>query len=143
MRRGFLAFQGKKYVLVVPNEDFLTKKRMKKNDTVTDSNDCKAHNMVWVRAPGLGLKNLSSLPGFILFPNPANKLLHVRFNSKDPGLAQVSIWSLEGRRLMQRQIWAGTGPQEIKLAIEGLAAGHYLLRLDLPDISGYLRWKKY
>lgn len=70
-----------------------------------------------------------------IFPNPNNGRFQIRADIPLTGLAQLRIWSLEGRLIRHAEI-AGNGTHfstEVDLRQEG--AGIYLIRLDAPEGS--------
>lgn len=66
---------------------------------------------------------------FLVFPNPATDVLHIVTDMSGPGMAVVSLMGIDGR-LVQRMAAEGTGRQEIRMHVNDLPQGVYLIRVD-------------
>ena len=71
--------------------------------------------------------------GLQLYPNPASDQLNVSFNSEVPGPAELQIYDLQGRPLLQRMLTTRSGEHQETIALSGLPDGIYLLRLRTAE----------
>jgi hypothetical protein len=70
----------------------------------------------------------NEINGFTLYPNPCSDHVNIRFSSPPVGKVSAEIQSMEGRTLLQREIFPnGNGP--VRLTLPKLAVGHYILTI--------------
>jgi len=81
----------------------------------------------------LSSKNLESELNFefTLYPNPTKATaINIRYDSKENGLANLSIYDMEGRLLKQHQEQIGVGEQNFSINISSLTKGSYIVELN-------------
>lgn len=69
----------------------------------------------------------------LLYPNPTNGMLYINMPDQLHMSAMVQVLDLSGRKLLERQMPVGSGPQQMD--VSALASGRYLMRLVMPDNS--------
>ena len=77
-----------------------------------------------------GIEDLNSFEQFILYPNPTDNELNVRFNIQESNAVQVSIQDLQGKLIQGHKIQAISGSNVIMMNTEELAPGVYFLKLQ-------------
>ena len=70
-----------------------------------------------------------------LSPNPITEQLHIEIKGKDlnQGLSTLSIFSLEGKRLVEKSYQLSSGEQSLDLDLSDLSQGLYILQLRNSD----------
>lgn len=71
-----------------------------------------------------------------LWPNPAKESVNLRYLTKESGAATVKVMDLMGRTLLNRNLEVNVGENEVNLALNGLAAGSYMIVIN--DANGSL-----
>lgn len=64
--------------------------------------------------------------GFYVFPNPVSAILHFGNDNPAQTISQLAIYSLEGRMLMTKDLFAGNNPQ---IEVNQLPAGIYFCKI--------------
>ncbi|MDG1776985.1 MAG: S8 family serine peptidase [Crocinitomicaceae bacterium] len=77
-----------------------------------------------------GVSELNAIENLILYPNPVEHELNVQFNSLEPGLVNVSIQNLQGKRVQQHKVLTNPGSNLVMLSTGDLATGIYFLSLS-------------
>lgn len=75
------------------------------------------------------------ISGFSLYPNPADDQLNVRFAVAGNNSAKITITDLAGKTVETISINAATGANLAVLDTQGLAAGAYLLKLEIGGVT--------
>ncbi|HQU59405.1 MAG TPA: T9SS type A sorting domain-containing protein [Saprospiraceae bacterium] len=70
-----------------------------------------------------------AIAGVQLFPNPASDYLKARLEEVASPL-KISVFSPSGQELLRREYEADEGPFEVKIGLNKLPAGPYLLMLE-------------
>lgn len=70
-----------------------------------------------------------------IYPNPANEILNVAFNSPLDGTVVLMVEDALGRTIAQSTTVALRGEHKAEVPLTGLAKGWYNLRIALPDES--------
>ncbi|MEL6842422.1 MAG: T9SS type A sorting domain-containing protein, partial [Bacteroidota bacterium] len=96
--------------------------------TVTDASGCSQTDSVEIWATKIGSFGEAGIQSLNLYPNPANKMLVVELDFKQPERYSISLISAEGRRLWQRQYEQSPSSYDV-IATDKLAAGMYLLQI--------------
>ena len=69
--------------------------------------------------------------GLLLWPLPANNVLHVGYSSKvNPGLSTLSIYNVDGGLVMTKEI-----ANDTELNVSHLSSGIYMLKLSNGEES--------
>src|SRR6218665_15822 len=76
-----------------------------------------------------GLDELASVNGAILYPNPADNELNVKFNATTSQAMRVVITDITGKIVQTHSIQAIQGENMVFISTEQLAAGSYFLNL--------------
>ncbi len=97
------------------------------------SNDVSDHYPVRTKyllnwGPTSVTENVSKLPGFEIFPNPADEQISFQLPQGGEGLAR--IFNLNGKLMMQRKVSNGA-----HIDLGHLPAGTYLIRLDQAGLA--------
>ncbi len=90
-------------------------------------------------ALGSGIQEKQQSSSIHVYPNPAQSALTVAWQASDQPIA-VEIYSLQGKKVLGEKI-AG-GQSKIELALEGLAPGLYLVRLQNGHQNRSIRFIK-
>lgn len=77
----------------------------------------------------VGVNETASMNGLIVYPNPANDVLNISFESSNAGNAQVRMVDMTGKVVMQQNIAGFSGKQNVELNIANLAKGVYQLEI--------------
>lgn len=70
--------------------------------------------------------------GFIVFPNPAQSQLNIRWFGRDEAVVLV-LTDVTGRKVREERISGRSGENGFTIPVGDLPAGHYLLRMDSGD----------
>ena len=65
-----------------------------------------------------------------IFPNPVEDILNYEFSSSDSRSAQVSVYSIDGKMMIGKQIIVGTNSQKKELSVKALMPGNYVLHIE-------------
>lgn len=68
-----------------------------------------------------------------VFPNPANDFLHVGVSNSNTGKLNISVFSTDGRLLLQKQEQAQKGFSTIPLSVATLAPGMYIVKVQVEN----------
>jgi hypothetical protein len=81
----------------------------------------------------LGNQELGVINDLNVFPNPADKEIHLAFSVTDQQNAYVQVIDVTGKILQQHQIQAVPGSNLVLLNTQGLSSGSYLVRLKVDS----------
>lgn len=81
-------------------------------------------------APGLGALPTTA-ETFMAYPNPANDILHVRWNSETAATANIVITDLAGRKIAAYTVNSNEGNNTYNIPLEKLSSGMYMLQLEM------------
>ncbi len=79
-------------------------------------------------APGLGA--IQADGSFMAYPNPANDILHVRWNSTAAAATTIVLTDLAGRKVATYSVNSTEGKNTFNMPLDKLSSGMYLLQLD-------------
>lgn len=68
-----------------------------------------------------------------IYPNPANQILNVPIRSVDHRILRISVYSIQGRRMMDRTMAINSGQQNLQLTSSNLSSGIYLVKINDND----------
>ena len=71
----------------------------------------------------------------LLYPNPASDFVYVGFNSTMEGTANVQLLNSTGQLTKQVAIKVIKGYNQVKIAINDIKEGMYLLRINKGELS--------
>jgi hypothetical protein len=71
----------------------------------------------------------------ILYPNPASDFAYLRFNSVIDGMFDVQILNAVGQLVKQYPINVAKGYNQVKIRVNDIRAGMYLLKINKGDLS--------
>lgn len=77
----------------------------------------------------VGVSESEELKGFTVYPNPADEVLNVTFESVNSGSAQVRILDMMGRVVLNQNIVNAAGKQNVQFNLNNLAKGIYQLEV--------------
>ena len=77
--------------------------------------------------------------GFYVYPNPVSSILHFGNDNPAQSISQITIYSLEGRLLMTKDIVAGNNPQ---IEVNQLPAGSYYCKITTENQSQTIQFLK-
>ena len=87
-----------------------------------------------------GLVPVAQLTGFRLYPNPANGIIYLKSEGRNPGLLDIRVFSLEGQLYLHLRKQDPTQP--VALQTEALPGGLYILHVTSKELSRSLRFIK-
>lgn len=64
------------------------------------------------------------------YPNPVQKVLHLKWGAHFSGTKAVSLYDMSGRRVFRQELGAGSGAGQTEVDFSAVAAGAYLLRFE-------------
>ncbi|MBP5709481.1 MAG: T9SS type A sorting domain-containing protein [Bacteroidales bacterium] len=79
-----------------------------------------------------GVLNYNDIPeqindsGFELYPNPTNDILNIKSKSVDFDNAQVELYDLSGKLLLNNTLQENT----LRIDVSGLASGFYIIKIN-------------
>lgn len=73
---------------------------------------------------------------FQLQPNPTRDMVSVSFSLEQPSVVSLDLYDLSGSLLKQVETQLGSGQQDIRLDLEDLPAGMYMMRAATDDRVG-------
>lgn len=86
--------------------------------------------------------NFASVLEVSLYPNPANQVLNLNFNSEKAMKAQVIISDGTGRHVLQQTLEMKNGVSEKNINIAGLKSGSYFVQIISTDVQYGLKFIK-
>lgn len=66
----------------------------------------------------------------LAFPNPNNSVLHIHALGMPGAAATLTLYSIDGKRVWERNLELGTGPARYDIQVCDFASGVYLLKLQ-------------
>jgi hypothetical protein len=78
-------------------------------------------------------KNIYKTEKFILFPNPTNDLLNLTYKCKTENEISIIVSNFEGKTIIQRNMRAMMGENNISIPVSNLKIGTYLVQLEIGD----------
>lgn len=78
----------------------------------------------------MGRESEATVSKLNIFPNPAKDIVNVSFEDTSSNLVEVTVYSLQGQKLITRTYEAIKGQNQLKLQLGELSAGTYLLQLS-------------
>ncbi|MCJ8164279.1 carbohydrate-binding protein [Pontibacter sp. E15-1] len=98
-----------------------------------------AHTGVASAVKAIGFESTGSL---LLYPNPVKDNATLNFTLAEAGKVEFTILSLTGQRVRSEVKALPLGDQQVKLDVQGLAEGVYLLQLHSQEVNAVLRFVK-
>lgn len=86
----------------------------------------------WIRGnfnPAVGISENVDLTGIQMFPNPANDVLTVKFNSNEVNDIRISIVSMDGKLVFTQNAKAFSGQFTSRISLDGLSTGLYSVQV--------------
>ncbi len=77
-----------------------------------------------------GLEEVSIKEAMILYPNPASSILNISLASQIQGEIRITIFSIQGKRVMEKLLDQGIASHNLKLDISKLKPGSYFIQLS-------------
>ncbi len=100
---------------------------------VDDDENCGPVSTASITILSVDVANMTIREGKI-YPNPSNGMITVEFNSDKPELA-LEVFSINGQRVMTRQVFSAGGQVSETFDMSTLAKGTYLIRVDGETLS--------
>ncbi len=95
---------------------------------VEDFHSCESVSMP-LSLSVTGLRQEMNTSGILLYPNPANNFLSISFKNQFRGIITIELLDLPGNSVLSNQISKEGYEAESGLALNGLPAGSYLVRI--------------
>jgi len=80
-----------------------------------------------------GLEEIDVEESLNLYPNPANNVLNISLASPIQGEIIISVFSIQGKRVIEKTLDQGVALQSIKLDISQLETGSYFIQLSYQN----------
>lgn len=77
-----------------------------------------------------GLEDVNIAESMNLYPNPACNILNISLTSSVQGAIKITIFSIQGQRVIEKALDHGISPQIIQLDISQLEIGSYFIQLS-------------
>jgi hypothetical protein len=72
---------------------------------------------------------------FSVYPNPATSTVNINFSAPVSAVYELSVYDLEGKRLLSKNVTAAMGTNNPAIDIHSLPAGIYLLKLRSNNVD--------
>jgi hypothetical protein len=79
------------------------------------------------------INEIEKQTGFTFYPNPAAKNVNVIFNAAKQTVYSISIYDMQGRKLVSQLGVASLGENNFTLDIHALSSGTYLVKINYDD----------
>jgi hypothetical protein len=79
--------------------------------------------------PSVGIAENADLTGIQMFPNPANDVLTVKFNSNEANDIRINIVSMDGKLVFTQNARAFSGQFTSRISLDGLSTGLYSVQV--------------
>jgi len=79
--------------------------------------------------PAVGISENEDLTGIQMFPNPANDVLTVKFNSNEANDIRISVVSMDGKLVHTQNAKAFSGQFTSRISLDGLTTGLYSVQV--------------
>jgi len=79
--------------------------------------------------PAVGISENEDLTGIQMFPNPANDVLTVKFNSNEANDIRISIVSMDGKLVYTQNAKSFSGQFTSRISLDGLTTGLYAVQV--------------
>ena len=86
----------------------------------------------YISGASVGMEDVDSKNDIILYPNPSDHVLNIRFN-KHLDNPKITIYSVDGRLMQEHNIQSSK--DVFNLSTESLSEGYYILRIQTVDYS--------
>lgn len=83
----------------------------------------------------IGIDNNMNFPPFKVYPNPANKLLHLKLNSKRSFRVQIAVIDMTGKIIIQQEQGVTNGEGHLLINIESLHNGVYQILINSDEFN--------
>lgn len=92
----------------------------------------------------VGIEEVEPDEQFSLYPNPATNFIYVSINPQIPYPALIKVFSLRGKKVLERQLdYTTLGNQSHKIPLQGLAKGMYSIQIifESSQLQGkFVKW---
>ena len=106
---------------------------------VPEASDALREESPWTDAHNLDVKQLQDV---VLFPNPGNDELRVKWESAVDSPVTLDISSMDGRRVLSRDFDSISGSNTIRLDMSSVHAGSYVVTLRSESTVKQMIWIK-
>lgn len=79
----------------------------------------------------------------LLFPNPTNSALHIKFNSNKQEKIKLSIFTIDGKMVFETMYPTVEGINLIQINTNNLSTGMYIVKIDGEEYSATEKFVKY
>jgi hypothetical protein len=93
----------------------------------------------WYETDLVGLDEKETLNGIEIYPNPARDKVNLSWMSVKPAKWRITLQSLTGRKVLEKDIIAGEGPNRHEMDVSLLPAGMYLLGFSSAGNAFYTK----
>jgi hypothetical protein len=108
---------------------------------LTDNFSCSDTSSKSVTAISTSLSELAGLNNLKIYPNPANDVLNVSFNTNGEESIQIRILDLNGKVIKSGMSFDGTGFFEEQLNLDSISKGIYLLEIATSKSVKHFRFQ--
>jgi PKD repeat protein len=82
-----------------------------------------------------GSPDLHSRQGLTVYPNPSNSMIRIKFSGTILPKAQLFIYDLMGRKVLERQVNNGIRLEDIQVDVSSLPKGLYLIKIISGSVN--------
>ncbi|MFN4122472.1 MAG: T9SS type A sorting domain-containing protein [Flavobacteriales bacterium] len=110
------------------------------NITLIVGNDCGYDTLTsTIEVLKLSVRDIAAQISYVIYPNPANELVQIEFNTVGKQQVTLSLLDIKGTLVKRNAFQLNGGKQIIQLELNELAGGIYLMQLQAKDGQAVLK----
>ena len=95
-----------------------------------------------IKEPNLGVEEIKESNGFVLYPNPTENNITIRFNEPSSEPFKITILDTAGREVYSKLISSVHINEELQISMAHMARGTYLFRVRKSKVSQIIKVQK-
>lgn len=95
--------------------------------SVTDSNTCANTSLPFF---AVGINNVIDQNSFVIFPNPANNEINLKFSDASISEVQIQLIDISGKIILVKRIDVKNSGSSVLIPTQGISSGYYFARLS-------------
>jgi hypothetical protein len=80
--------------------------------------------------------------GVVIYPNPANDILNLRFETQSASTVFLKVFNMLGQLVLESNIDGKSGINAFPISLDGLSSGEYCLQVNSSVLSKTFKFTK-
>jgi hypothetical protein len=80
--------------------------------------------------------------GIVIYPNPANDILNLRFETQNASIVVLKVFNMLGQLVLESNIDGKSGINAFPISLNGLSSGEYCLQVNSSELSKTFKFTK-